>query len=243
VLVVGASASGAQLAEELADAGRKVTLAVGTHVRLPRRYRGKDILWWIEMMGGFLAEADPADEKKSPPPQLIGTPDHRTLDLGVLQKRGVRLVGRAVGVEGDLVRFADDIRQTTSAADAQLAQTLARIDEFALSIGLDPKIGPAEAVPRIRPRPAPTEIDLHEEKIATVLWATGFRRSYPWLRVPVLDERGEIRHKGGVTDEPGLYVLGLRFQRRRNSNFIDGVGNDADELSRHLAQRLRKEAA
>ena len=93
------------------------------------------------------------------------------------------------------------------------------------------------------PTPAPTEIDLREEHITTVLWATGFRRRYPWLKVPVLDERGEIRHEGGITAEPGLYVLGMRFQRRKNSNLIDGVGNDAEELSQHLAQRLRGEAA
>jgi putative flavoprotein involved in K+ transport len=242
-LIVGASASGAQLAEELVEAGRKIILAVGTHVRLPRRYRGRDILWWMEMMGGFSAAADPADERKSPPPQLVGRPDYRTLDLGVLQNLGVRLAGRAKAVEGNVVRFADDLNATTSAADAQLNQLLAKIDEFATLMGLDDKVGPAEIIPPVRPRPAPTEVDLRESNISTVLWATGFRRRYPWLKVPVLDERGEIVHNGGITAEPGLYVLGLRFMRRKNSNFIDGVGNDAEELCRHLVGQVRGEVA
>jgi putative flavoprotein involved in K+ transport len=215
VLVVGASATGAQLAEELAAAGRQVTLAVGRHTRLPRTYRGRDILWWIDTMGGFMAPADPADEAKSPAPQLVGAPDNRSLDVQQLQRRGVR------------------------AADKQMEITLAKIDEFAATMGLDDMTGTKEIIPPTRLRDVPTEIDLEEEGITTVLWATGYRRSYPWLKVPVLDERGEILHRSGVTDEPGLYVLGLRFQRRKNSNFIDGVGNDAAELARHLVERRR----
>jgi putative flavoprotein involved in K+ transport len=108
---------------------------------------------------------------------------------------------------------------------------LARIDAF-----VGERHG--ERLPPLMPETAPTEIDLRSAGIKTVLWATGFSRRYPWLRVPVLDERGEVRHSAGVTPEPGLYVLGLFFLRRRNSSFIDGVGADALELSRHIARRL-----
>jgi putative flavoprotein involved in K+ transport len=243
VLIVGASATGAQLAEELTEAGRDVTLAVGTHVRLPRRYRGKDVLWWMEMTGGFRAPADPADERKMPPPQLVGKPDSRDLDLGTLERIGVRLTGRAISVDGDRVTFADDLQDSVDAADEQMRTLLGKIDEFVEVLGLGDRTPAAAPIPRLRPRPAPTEIDLRAENIRTVLWATGYRRTYPWLKVPVLDENGEIRHRGGVTDEPGLYVLGIRFQRRKNSNFIDGVGSDAEELARHLAERSRSEAA
>jgi putative flavoprotein involved in K+ transport len=243
VLIVGASATGAQLAEELSEAGRRVSIAVGTHVRLPRRYRGKDILWWMEMMGGFRAAADPADERKTPPPQLVGRPDHRSLDLGLLQDRGVRLLGRAVAADGHALRFAEDLQETIDSADGQMLQTLDGIDAFAAAMDLDRDGAANDRPTRIRPLPGPTEVDLRAEGISTVIWATGYRRSYPWLKVPVLDERGEIRQRGGITPEPGLYVLGIRFQRRKNSNFIDGVGNDAEELSRHLAERLRDVAA
>jgi putative flavoprotein involved in K+ transport len=243
VLVVGASATGVQLAEELAGAGRKVTLAVGRHSRLPRTYRGRDILWWIDTMGGFMAPADPAEESKSPAPQLVGSPDNRSIDVGLLQEQGIRLAGKLTDAAGHRVRFDDGLAEIVRAADEQLAATLAKIDEFATVMGLDDKVGPREVVPPTRLRTIPTEIDLRAEGVSTVVWATGYRRSYPWLEVPVLDERGEIRHRGGITEEPGLYVLGLRFQRRKNSNFIDGVGNDAAELTRHLIERRADRAA
>ena len=243
VLIVGASATGAQLAEELAEAGRRVTLAVGTHVRLPRRYRGKDILWWMEFMGGFRAPADPADDRKSPPPVVVGRPDNRTLDLGTLQEMGVRLAGHAIGADGNIVRFADDLRDSITKADAGLRQLLAKVDEFIAAMGMEEQASPPEPFRPVLPPAAPTVVDLRAENITTVMWATGFRRRYPWLRVPVLDERGEIRHTGGVTVAPGLYVIGLRFQRRKGSNLIDGVGADAQELCRHLAERSRAAAA
>jgi putative flavoprotein involved in K+ transport len=243
VLVVGASSTGAQLADEIRKSGRAVTLAVGRHIRLPRRYRGKDILWWFDRMGLFDETAedvyDIAASRRQPSLQLIGTPEHASLDLPVLQERGVRLVGRAIGVEGSRVRLADDLVAHTVAADAKLAGLLARIDEFVVARGLMGEVGPPEPfVPFFWPHPAPAEIDLVAEGIATVIWATGFRREYPWLKVSVLDERGEIRHRGGITESPGLYVLGLQFLRRRKSNFIDGVGVDARELAEHLSGYL-----
>ncbi len=130
VLVIGASATGLQIADELADAGRAVTLAVGTHVRVPRRYRGKDILYWMDTMGAFAAPADPAEERKSPPPQLVGTPENRDLDVGMLQNKGVRLTGRAVAIQGHRVIFADDLTDKIATADTHMMQLLAKIDQF-----------------------------------------------------------------------------------------------------------------
>jgi putative flavoprotein involved in K+ transport len=247
VLVVGASASGVQLADEIHASGRPVTLAVGRHTRLPRVYRGRDILWWLDAMGVFDESADdvfdPKISRNQPSLQLVGRPDRTTLDLPLLRERGVRLLGRATGAEGGRVFFADDLVVNTVAADARLARLVQRIDIFAARTGLDAEVGPPEPFrPFLWPDPAPGEIDLRAEGIRTVVWATGFRRQYPWLKVPVLDSRGEIRHEGGVTPAPGLYVIGLYFLRRRKSSFIDGVGRDAMDLTAHLAGHLRRAA-
>jgi len=247
VLVVGASSTGVQLADEIHASGRPVTLAVGRHTRLPRVYRGRDILWWLDAMGTFDEPAgevfDLAASRNQPSLQLVGRPDRATLDLPGLQERGVRLAGRVAGIEGPRVELADDLVAYTAAADSRLARLLQRIDVFAARTGLDAEVGPAEPFrPFLWPAAAPPEIDLRAEGIRSVVWATGFRRLYPWLKVPVLDERGEIRHEGGVTALPGLYVIGLYFLRRRKSSFIDGVGRDAMELATHLAAHLRRAA-
>jgi putative flavoprotein involved in K+ transport len=244
VLVVGASASGVQLADEIHASGRPVTLAVGRHTRLPRVYRGRDILWWLDAMGVFDESIgdvyDPAVSRSQPSLQIVGRPDRATLDLPTLQARGVRLVGRASGVAGRRLLFADDLVAYTAAADARLARLIQRIDIFAARTGLDGEVGPPEPFrPFLWPDAGPTQIDLRAEGIRSVVWATGYRRLYPWLKVPVLDARGEIRHEGGVTAFPGLYVIGLYFLRRRKSSFIDGVGRDAMELATHLAGHLR----
>jgi putative flavoprotein involved in K+ transport len=248
VLVVGASASGIQLADEIQASGRAVTIAVGRHTRLPRRYRSRDILWWLDVMG--LLNQTPADvfdfevSREQPSLQLVGRPDHSTLDLPLLERQGARLTGRVIGAEDYTIRLEDDLVAYTAAADAKLALLLRRIDKFIATEGLEGHVEEAEEfVPFLWPAPAPIGIDLRSEGISTVLWATGFRRSYPWLKVPVLDQGGEIIHRGGITDAPGLYVLGLQFMRRRKSSFIDGVGDDAVELAEHLARRLHWRAS
>jgi putative flavoprotein involved in K+ transport len=245
VLVVGASATGVQLADEIHASGRPVTLAVGRHTRLPRVYRGRDILWWLDAMG-VLDESreevhDLAASRAQPSLQLVGRPDRATLDLPALERTGVRLAGRAVAVEGTTARFADDLVAQTVAADARLARLLQRIDIHSARSGV--ASGPPEPFrPFQWPREAPESIDLRAEGIRSVVWATGYRRLYPWLAVPVLDAAGEIRHDGGVTAFPGLYVIGLYFLRRRKSSFIDGVGRDAMDLAAHLAGHLRRAA-
>jgi putative flavoprotein involved in K+ transport len=246
VLVVGASATGIQLADEIHSSGRPAMLAVGRHTRLPRTYRGKDILWWLEAMGVFGERLDQVYDaeisRRQPSLQLVGRTDRSSLDLMSLEANGVRLVGRANGAEDANVSFADDLIAYTAAADVKLARLLQRIEAFAAQAGLTAEVDDAEPFnPFHWPAQAPTSVDLRSAGIRTVLWATGFRRSYPWLKVPVLDGNGEIRHQGGITPAPGLYVLGLQFQRRRNSVFIDGVGSDANELAEHMADRLRND--
>jgi putative flavoprotein involved in K+ transport len=245
VLVVGASASGLQLAAEIHASGRPVTLAVGRHTRLPRTWRGRDILYWFDALGLLAQRAgevrDLAAARREPSLQLVGTPTRATLDLGVLQRAGVRVVGRVVAVDGTTLRLADDLPDLLAAAEARLARQLDRIDAF---IARERLPVPRGARPAPVPLPPPsTTLDLRAAGIGTVLWATGFRRSYPWLQVPVLDAVGEIIHDGGITAVPGLYVLGLQFLRRRNSSFLDGVGADARELAATIAGRLASSAA
>jgi putative flavoprotein involved in K+ transport len=222
-------------------------LAVGRHTRLPRRYRGHDILWWLDRLGMLAQEASAVHDlrvsRAQPSLQLVGRPDHSSLDLARLRIDGVRLTGRVVDIDDTRVQLADDLIATTAAADIKLATVLLRIDDFIRRTGCN-----AEAAEPFVPtwsmaHDAPAAVDLATERITTVIWATGYRRTYPWLHVPVLDDRGEIRHDGGVTPYPGLYVLGLNFQRRRNSSFIDGVGRDAHELAQHIAGSLLQRIA
>ncbi len=245
-LVVGAAASGIQLADEIQASGRPVTLAVGRHLRLPRMYRGRDVLGWLDAMG-LLAEptarvADIEVSRRQPSLQLIGRPDHSTLDLAVLQQRGVRLVGRLIGAEtGHRLCFDDDLTATVAAADIKLASLLGRIDAFIARTQPEaPKADPFVPYWPLVPARVPTSLDLRAEGIQTVVWATGFRRDYFWLRAPVFDGRGELIHEEGVTRLPGLYAVGLQFQRKRNSAFIDGVGDDAEFIADQIAARLAR---
>jgi putative flavoprotein involved in K+ transport len=241
VLMVGASATGIQLAEEIHASGRPVILSVGHHTRLPRRYRGRDILWWLDRLGSLRrSKAEMVHGtvlREEPSLQLIGTPEHRSIDLATLHAKGVRLVGRASGMNGLRVRFEEDLFDTTSAADRRLTRILNRIDA-AIDSGAFGKTEAREPIEPILVQPAPVEIDLEKAGIRTVVWATGYRRVYPWLKMPVLDTQGEVINEGGVCPLPGLYVLGLNFMRRRNSSFIDGVGGDAEALAAHIAGYL-----
>ncbi|HEY6596706.1 MAG TPA: NAD(P)/FAD-dependent oxidoreductase [Asanoa sp.] len=231
VLVVGASATGVQLADELVGAGRRVMLAVGSHTRMPRRYRGLDSMWWLDAMGVLERPLDghphPAAARAEPSMQLVGSTTGRDVDLRSLQDRGVGLVGRLAGGNRRSVRFADDLRETTQRADARLRELLRRIDRYAAAAGLSGEVEPPAPVRAVRIAGAVSALDLRDAGIRSVLWATGYRRAYPWLRVPVLSDAGEIRHVDGLTPAPGLHVVGARWQSRRSSSFLDGVRHDA----------------
>jgi putative flavoprotein involved in K+ transport len=241
VLVVGAAATGAQLADEIQRSGRPVTLAVGEHVRAIRTYRGKDMQWWMDATGLNDERYDEVENlaraRGLPSFQLAGYPDRRNVDLNALTSLGVKLVGRLAGIRDGKAQFSGSLRNVCELADLKLNRLLNRIDEWAVENGESEVVDPPH-----RPEPTrveaspPLGLDFGRAGIRTIIWATGFRPDYSWLHLPVLDPKGNIRHEGGVvTEAPGLYLLGLTFLRRRKSSLIDGVGDDARDLSAHLA--------
>ncbi len=243
VLVVGASATGVQLAAEIKRSGRPVILSVGEHVRLPRGYRGRDVLWGMDTSGVWDQRYDEVDDlaraRRLPSPQLVGTPERVTLDLNALIALGVELVGRLAMVRDGRALFSGGLRNVFSLADLKMNRLLDTFDEWALSSGRDAEFDAPE-------RPAPTgappsprlQADLGSGEIRSVVWATGFRPDYGWLDVPVLDAKGHLRHEGGAVAVPGLYALGLPVLRRRRSTFICGIEDDARAVTGHLAGYL-----
>jgi putative flavoprotein involved in K+ transport len=243
VLVVGASATGVQLAAEISRSGRPVTLSVGEHVRLPRLYRGHDVLWWMDAAGVWNQRYDEVDDlsraRRLPSPQLVGTPERSTLDINVLTELGVELVGRFAAVRDGRALFSGGLRNVFSLADLKLNRLLDTFDEWALTSGRDGELGaPERFAPTRAPASAKLQLDLRGGEIRSVVWATGFRPDYRWLDVPVVDAKGQLRHEGGVVDSPGLYALGLPVLRRRKSTFIYGIEDDAREVTGHLAGYL-----
>ena len=243
VLVVGASATGVQLAHEIHRSGRPVTLAVGEHVRLPRTYRGRDVLWWMESSGVWDQRYDEVDDlvraRGLPSPQLVGTPERSTLDLNALSDLGVRLVGRVATIRDGRALFSGGLRNQFALADLKMDRLLDTFDEWATANARDADAGPPERFePTRAPASTPLSIDLASGEIRSIVWATGYRPDYEWLHVPVLDRKGALRHDGGVVDAPGLYALGLPLLRRRKSTFIHGAEDDVRDVVEHLATFL-----
>ena len=244
VLVVGASSSGTQIAHELQRSGRAVTLAVGEHIRAPRVYRGKDLEWWMDAAGVLDERYDQVDDiaraRRVPSLQLAGTPDRSTLDLNALTDVGVRLVGRLAGITEDgKAQFAGSLRNMCALSDLKMRRLLDLIDEWARANGLDDTVEPPDRLPPTRVEEAPPlGMDLVKDGIRTIIWATGYRPDYSWLELPVLDRKGMVSHDGGIVGSPGVYLMGMQFLRRRKSALIDGAGDDARDLSAHLAAYL-----
>lgn len=244
VLVVGASASGLQIADELSRSGRDVTIAVGEHVRMNRTCRGMDIHWWMDRLGILDERYDEVDDlqraRRMKSLQLIGSPERRTLDLNTLSARGVDLVGRLVGCRDGTLQFSGSLANLCASADLKQNRLLDSIDAYAGEHGLDAELQAPE-------RPSPTRtgeptVAMETSSIGTVVWATGYQPEYPWLDPTFLDRKGAVIHDGGVMACPGMFVLGLPFMRRRKSSFLDGVGADASDLAGVLHAGLDRTA-
>jgi len=248
VLVVGASATGVQLADEIHRSGRPVTLSVGEHVRLPRTYRGRDVLWWMDASGVWNQRYDEIDDltrvRGLPSPQLVGTPQRITLDLNALATAGVEIVGRLSAVRDGRALFSGGLRNQFALADLKMDRLLDTFDEWARTGARDTDVGaPERFEPTRMPASSRLHLDLGTGEIRSIVWATGFHPDYSWLDVPVVDRKGHLRHDGGVVDAPGLYAIGLPVLRRRKSTFIHGAEDDARDVVEHLAGYLANRSA
>jgi len=239
VLVVGAGSSGAQIADELSRAGRRVYLSVSRHQRPPRRYRGRDFAWWLGVLGIW-------DTPVSEPQQkhvtiaVSGAYGGRTIDFRRLAAQGVVLVGRTGAFRDGVMGFSADLASDLAQGDASYLSMLDAADAYAVREGLDLPEEPAartiEADPPCVTDPI-LQLNLHDAGITSIVWATGFALDFGWLKVDVFNERGAPAHRRGVTDVPGLYFLGLSWLSRRASSFIFGAEKDAAYLADHIAAR------
>lgn len=233
VLVVGSGSSGAQIAEDLLSAGRQVFLSVGPHDRPPRRYRGRDFVWWLGVLGKWDAAA-PSPGTKHVTIAVSGRNGGHTIDFRNIAAAGVTLLGRTEGFSAGTMTFADDLSANIKRGDANYLSLLDEADAYVERFGLDLPFEPEARV--FAPDPASMtspirQLNLAQAGIGTVLWATGYDRDYAWIELDAFDENGRPKHQRGVSVEPGLYFLGLPWQSRRGSSFLWGVWHDA----RHVA--------
>ena len=239
VLVAGAGASGAQIAEELHRAGRRVLLSVGRHTRLPRRYRGRDLIWWLSELG-----LDRTTTEQRGPSRLLpvisGAYGGHTIDFRRFAAGGMTLLGRVKAARDGVLEIAPDLAESLASGDAVYATFLNMVDAHVQLHGLDFPDDPTARA--MLPNPpcvdAPlSRLDIKAENISAVIWATGYGVDFGWIDVPVKDAGGEPVHRNGITDIPGLYFLGLQWLARMKSSFLSGVGDDAAVLADHIAAR------
>jgi putative flavoprotein involved in K+ transport len=239
VLVVGAGASGAQIAEELHRAGRRVFLSIGQTTRLPRRYRGHDLTWWFEQLGIF----DRRPEERGPLrvyPAITGAYGGHTVDYRRFARDGITLLGRVVAARDRVLEIAPELAGNLAKADLYYATFLDMADDYARQRGLDLPEDPAARAKLPDPICVTDPIrrlDLWAEGINAVIWATGYGVDFGWIDVPVFDGGGIPIQRGGVTEVSGLYFLGLQWMSRMASSFMSGVGDDAAVLADHIAAR------
>ena len=239
VLVVGSGQSGCQVVEDLLGEKREVHLCVGKAGRIPRRYRGRDILEWEDVTGYLETPVDehPAGRavRFKPHPHLSGRDGGRTIDLRRLALDGVRLHGHLVDAEGYQVRFADDLAENLDAIDETCREGLAKTDEYIAENGIDAPESDLKPVDW-RPEPEPAALDLRQAGIGSVIYGTGFRFDFGWIDLPVFDERRYPRYERGVTEVPGLYFVGLHWLHTAGSGLFYQVGRDAEYVVDHLCR-------
>jgi putative flavoprotein involved in K+ transport len=237
VLVVGAGSSGVQIAEELLAAGRCVYLSVGPHGRPPRRYRGRDFVWWLGVLGKWDAAA-PAPGTEHVTIAVSGANGGHTIDFRRLAAQGMILTGRTEAFRSGVLNFAGDLAGNIARGDADYLSVLDEADAHVARFGLDLPEEPEARV--LLPDPACMtnpirSLDLRAEGVSTILWATGYALDFSWIKADAFDEKGRPRHTRGVSTEPGLYFLGLPWQSRRGSSFLWGVWHDAAHVAAQIA--------
>ncbi|WP_170409846.1 flavin-containing monooxygenase [Ruegeria arenilitoris] len=237
VMVVGAGSSGAQIADELNRAGRKVFLSVGPHDRPPRRYRSRDNVWWLGVLGLWdMAAQKPGTEHVTI--SVSGANGGHTMDFRRLGNEGVTLTGMTKSFENGILSFADDLQGNVAAGDANYLEMLDMADAYIARTGIDlpeePEARERFADPDSLTNPL-TSVDFAKEGITTIIWATGFRQDFSWIKADAFDAKGAPIHQRGVSVEPDIYFLGLPWQSRRGSTFIWGVWHDAKYIADQIA--------
>ena len=247
VLVVGASASGLQLAREIQLSGRQVTLAVGNHLRLPRRYRNADIMTWMHLVGVFDEPYTDVDDiervRRLPSLPLMGHLDNLDLDLNNLQAIGVEIVGRLAAITNGKAWFSGSLANSCMSADLKMNRLLNRIDEWVTEQKIEERVDPVHRFDETNVSQNPRlQLDVANGPLQSVIWATGFNPDHSWLKLPVFDRKGRIQHDGGVVGN-GIYVMGLPYLRNARSVHIDGASRDAKVLAQHLVTQLAQPLA
>jgi putative flavoprotein involved in K+ transport len=238
VLVVGSGASGCQIADELLHAGRRVYLSVSRHRRAPRRFRGKDLYYWLEKLGRFAQTIDSFPGRQWPPSTVVtGVAGGYDVNVRQLAAEGVTVVGRVLGAHGDTLGIKADANHILDQADQAYAGFLSAARELAAS-AVDEDLAEDRTVASVT-RSAVAEVDsldLGRENVRTIIWATGYTYDYGWMKVPVFDKLGRPVQQRGVTRCPGLYFLGLHWMHTFKSGLLAGVGSDADHLADHMSR-------
>lgn len=237
VLVVGSGASGCQIGDELLRAGRTVFLSASRHRRVPRRFRGKDVYWWMDRMGRFATTIDSLPARQRPPSMVVtGVSGGYDVNVRQMAVDGIRVVGRVTGTSGTTVAFARNANEVLDEADATFMGFLAAAREFAAA-NPDSELA-EEELPEPAFLPASVtetnSLDLRRENVTTIIWATGYDHDYDWLQVPVLDARCCPLQRRGVSPVPGLYFLGLHWMHTIKSGLLSGVGDDARYITQHI---------
>ena len=236
VLVVGGGASGAQISEELLRAGRRVFLSIGEHYRPPRSYRGRDYVWWLGVLGKW-DEINTRTRKKHVPFAVSGYDGGKTIDFRRFAAAGMTLLGKTASFDAGKVRFLPDLVENLAEGDRAYLEMLREADDYVARNGIDlPPDPDAWTLPGSAPcidTPI-LDLDLAAEGIAAIVWATGFRFDFSWLKVNVFDENGHPVHKRGITAERGVYFLGLPELTNRASSFIYGCWYDAKYIATHI---------
>jgi putative flavoprotein involved in K+ transport len=240
VLVVGAGNSGTQIAEELLRSGRRVFLAVGRHRRVPRHYRGRNLHWWLDVLGIYGTPPERRGPDRSPL-VMTGAYGGHTIDFRRLAAQGMVLLGHAASIDAGVLSVAPDLHANLAHGDAAYARFLDQADAYireqALDLPEEPEGRLATPDPPSLAGPPIRQLDLHENGVTSVIWGTGYAPDFRWIDAPVFDARGLPAHRQGITEVPGLYFLGLSFLTRFGSSFVTGVGDDAARLADHIAKR------
>jgi len=237
ILVIGSGSSGSQIAEELRRSNREVFFSVGPHDRPPRRYRGRDNVWWLGVLGKWEAKT-PSPGTQHVTIAVSGYDGGKTIDFRKFANMGIILLGMTKEFKNEKIYFENDLKKNIYNGDKNYLSLLDEADEYITNNNLDfseePEARQFEKDHECIKNPI-LELDLRISGIKNIIWATGYKNNFDWIKLDIFDETGKPEHNNGVSKEKGLYFLGLPWLSMRGSSFIWGVWKDAKYLAEHIA--------